>query len=798
MARKKIQGITIEIGGDTTKLQTALKGVEGKLKDTQDALRDTQRLLKLDPGNVELLTQKQRQLTDAIGGTEEKLRILKDAAKDAEKQLADGSMSQAQFDALQREIVDTEQKLESLKGEMKDFGSVTAQQLKAAGGKVMGVGDKIVKAGAGLTTYVTGPIVAAGAASVAAWNEVDEGLDIIIKKTGATGDALTDMQDRAKNLATSIPTDFATAGAAIGEVNTRFGLTGDALEKLSGQFIRFADLNDTDVSSAIDNTQAVMAAFNVSADRAGDVLDIINKAAQDTGVDVNKLTGDLVSNAEALRTLGFRVSGATGFLANLNKNGLDSGTVMTGLKKALQNATKEGLTMRQALQRIQGSIAGAKTETQALQIATDLFGAKAAPAMVRAIKEGRISFDEMANSVQQAGDSVNRTFEETLDPLDETKTALNELKIVGSDLVEAAAPMIVDVLKAVRDVVKDLRDAFESLTPEQQQMIIKLALLAAAVGPVLMLIGKVVIAVGLLMTLAPKLIAAFAAVKGAIAGIGVAAAANPIGLIIAAVAAVIAILATLWTKCEGFRNFVIGLGQSIAQTFVTMKDMVISDVKAIGDFIAQLAGKIAEIFTTLKDNVVNIWNSIVNFLKTTWQNVISTGQRLWSGFTGWLGSMWDGAKAKVVSVWTGIKNFFANIIEKIKSFFRFEWALPKIKLPHFSIQGSFSLVPPRIPRISVDWYKKAMDNGMILTSPTIMPAANGSLRGFGDAGPEAVVGVSSLRGMVMDAVASALPRGGAARSLTVILELDKTELARTVYRLNNEETQRTGVKLARG
>ena len=127
MARKNIQGITIEIGGDTTKLQSALKGVEGKLRDTQNALKDVNKLLKLDPGNVELLTQKQKLLTDAIGSTEEKLDTLKKAQ---EEMAAAGKTNTAEYDALQREIIETEQKLKGLTDEMKRVGSVWATRCR--------------------------------------------------------------------------------------------------------------------------------------------------------------------------------------------------------------------------------------------------------------------------------------------------------------------------------------------------------------------------------------------------------------------------------------------------------------------------------------------------------------------------------------------------------------------------------------------------------------------------------------------------------------------------------------------
>ena len=754
MARKNIQGITIEIGGDTTKLQSALKGVESKLKDTQNALKDVNKLLKLDPGNVELLTQKQKLLNDSFAASKEKLETLEEAARQFADAAANGDdKAKAQYDALQREIIETKQEMERLTGEMKNFGSVAAQQVAAAGEKIKDLGGKIEKVGTGLTKYVTAPIVAAGAASVAAFNEVDEGLDIIVKKTGATGDALKDMEDRAKNLATSIPTDFQTAGEAIGEVNTRFGLTGQALEDLSAKFIKFAQLNDTSVSGSIDNVQAAMAALNVGTAAAGDFLDILNKAGQDTGVSMDKLTSDLTANATALQELGLGYNTAVGFLANLNKNGVDASSVMTGLKTALKNATKDGKSMAQSMKDLMGQIKGAKTETKAMQVASELFGSKAGPAMAKAIREGRLSFDEFTNAVQDAAGSVDKTFEQTLDPIDEFKTALNELKIIGMELVEAAAPMIKTLADMLKTAIGNIRKWWEGLSPLAQETIVKAGAIAAAVGPVLIVVSKVMGAVSDIMTLGPKLLGVIDTVKTAVTALWGVLAANPIAAVIAAVAALVAGFITLWNTSEEFRQFWINLWESIKK----------------------IAGTVGQA------------------LIKAWQNVTATATSLWTGLKDKLFGIWDSVKSKAESIWNGITDFIRNTIEKIKNFFNFKWELPKIPLPHFKIEGDFSIVPPRVPHITVDWYKKAMENGMILNSPTIFGASGNKLLGGGDAGPEAVVGVDSLRKMIASAVNSA---GSGARQLTVILELDRTQLARAVYNMNTAEMQRVGVRLA--
>lgn len=485
MAKKtRIAGITIELNGDSSKLVDSLKKVDKQLSATQENLRDINKLLKLDPGNTELLTQKQKNLEDAIKGTKERLEALKAAQKD--------DMPVEQQEALKREIIDTEQKLESLEKEYKDFGSVGKQQIKAVQAQMKEVGKKLTDFGKAWTTHVTAPIVAVGGLSYKAFTEVDEGMDTIIKKTGATGEALDDMGGIMKNLASSIPTDFKTAGEAVGEVNTRFNLTGDALEQLSGKFIKFAALNETDVSSAIDSVQAAMAAFNVDTSRAGQVLDIMNKAAQDTGIPVDRLSASLLTNGAALKEMGFSINEASMFLAGLEKSGVDSSTVMAGLKKALANATKEGKPMSEAMAEVQASIAGAKDSTEAAQIATELFGSKAGPAIAQAVQEGKLSFEDLALSMDEYGGNIESTFEATLDPADRFNTAMNTLKLLGAEIAETVMPILSEAMESIRDVVQQLREKWDGLNDEQKAVVLKIIGIVAAIGPLSAALGAVI------------------------------------------------------------------------------------------------------------------------------------------------------------------------------------------------------------------------------------------------------------------------------------------------------------------
>ena len=229
----RIKGITVEIGGDTTGLSKALSGVNKEIKSTQAQLKDVNKLLKLDPTNSELLAQKQKLLTQAVSETKEKLTQLKSVQDQMDAGLKNGSVTQAQYDAWQREIIATEQELKNLEQQCKETDSSISATLKQAGSKMQEVGSKISEVGTGLTTHVTAPIMAVGAASLAAFQEVDAGLDIVAQKTGATGDALT----------------------------------GQALDDLSAKFIKFAQLNDTDVSTSVDNVSAVLNAFGEDASR---------------------------------------------------------------------------------------------------------------------------------------------------------------------------------------------------------------------------------------------------------------------------------------------------------------------------------------------------------------------------------------------------------------------------------------------------------------------------------------------------------------------------------------------------
>lgn len=539
----RIAGLTIEIGGDTTKLQSALKGVDGQLRTMRTGLKDVDRLLKFNPTSTQLITQKQQMLKQSIEQTKQRLDTLKQAQAQMDAKGVDKNSEE--YKRLQREIIATEGQLKNLEKEYAKVASVAGVQLQAIGGKMKELGAKISEAGQAVTTRLTAPIVALGAASVKAFTDVDKGMDTIVAKTGATGDALNAMKDSAKNLATSIPTDFGTAGAAVGEVNTRFDITGEALENLSGQFVKFAKLNGTDVSQSIDKTQKALAAYGKGADDASGYLDRLNQVGQKTGVSTDKLQDGIVQNATAFKEMGLSLDEATILMGQLEKSGVNSETVLNGMRKALKNAAKDGKPLNEALADMQNEIENGTGSVDGLTAAYDLFG-KSGDQIYGAVKDGIINFKDLGISVEDAAGNIDKTFETTLDPVDKFKMALNQAKLAGADLGGALLTTLTPMIEKLQAGLAALGEKFRSLSPAQQEMIVKIGLIAAAIGPVMVIFGKLTSVLGSTVSFIGTFVTKVAALSAAT---GVA-----IGPILAAVAAIGALGIATYKAYEGHKK----------------------------------------------------------------------------------------------------------------------------------------------------------------------------------------------------------------------------------------------------
>ena len=364
----------------------------------------------------------------------------------------------------------------------------------AAAGESMSkaLSKKMTGAGTALSKTLTAPIMGVGAASVAAWKEVDAGLDTIVTKTGASGEALDGMRQILKNITGDIPTDFETAGAAIGEVNTRFGVTGEALETLSSQFIKFAEINGQDVSNSVDSVSKMMAGFGLEAEDASRILDALNTVGQQTGVDVGTLADTVAANAKQFQEMGLSAEEAAAFLGQASMAGLDTSGAMMGLKTAMKKASEDGISLSDALAGFDEVMQSNASESDKLAAAYELFGSKAGAAIENAVSNGTLNLSDFSSSLGDFEGSVSDTFEGTLSPMDEFQTTLNDLKSLGADLVESAGPMLVDILESATDGIEALTEAWDGLSPDMQETILKVAGIAAVVGPMLVIGGKVI------------------------------------------------------------------------------------------------------------------------------------------------------------------------------------------------------------------------------------------------------------------------------------------------------------------
>ena len=682
MASGSIKGITIEILGKTDGLVKSLGAVNKSLAETQKSLKTVNQALKLDPKNVETLKTKQELLANAIKQTEEKLKLEKQAAAEAAKALEEGTITKEQYDTMNAEIAKTTAELKDLKdqakatdSQIKDLGSSNGMAnfqnaLDVAQEKLKSVGDHITDVGEKLTKTASAAVAAFGAVSVKTFYDVDDALDIVAKKTGATGEELEAMEEIATGIATSIPTEFETAAAAVGEVNTKFGATGDELEYLSTQFVKFADINDTDVSGSIDKVQKALAAYGKDSKSAGTLLNVLNKTAQKTGVSVDKLEDGLVQNGVAFEEMGMSMWQAVDFMGQLEKSGANSETVMQGMRKALKNATKEGKDLSTALDELQDAILNGTSDMDGLTYAYDLFG-KSGDQIYGALKNGSLDFKDIAHSANvlaDATDSVTDTYTNLEDGSGQVKVATNNmkdaLKEVGKTISESLAPFIQKCSEKLRDFAK----WWKNLSPHVQQIILKVGGFIAILGPALVIIGKVVGGISKLIGVF-KLLAGFitGTVIPAITGTGATLTATlaPIAAVVAAIAAVIlimknwdAIIEVLKEAWKALCDFILGIVDTL--------------VDAWNDFQEFMAGLI-ESFVEFWSEA---WESIKQFFKDIWDGICQIASDAWNAITGffegigdWFAERFQAAYDAICNIFGALGDFFQGVWDTIVSIF---------------------------------------------------------------------------------------------------------------------------------
>lgn len=682
MAANRIKGITIEIGGDTTKLQTALKGVNTEIRNTQSQLKDVEKLLKLDPGNTELLSQKQKLLSQAVNETKEKLETLKTAAEQANDALANGDISQAQYDALQREIVETEQKLKDLETQAGQ-SAVAIQKIGETGEALKNVGNKITGVGKALAP-LSAAVTATGIAGVKAATDWETAFTGVKKTTDATEAEYEELAEGIKKMAT----ETASSAEEIAGVMEVAGQLGIAKENLLDFTRTMVELGDTTNLSAEEAATALARFVNITGESTGNV-DRLGAAIVDLGNNFATDEASIVAMSTRLASAG-TLAGLTSTdilalstaMSSVGIQAEAGGTAMTQTLTAIETAvadfsagTTDGLEAiaevanmsasdfatawnERPIEAVQAFIAGLgqldeKGESATLKL--DELGMSGIR-QSNMLKSLALASDVLSDAIDTSSNAYSQntaltdeaskryaTFESQVSQLKES------FKMIAIDIGETLIPVLKDLMEKLKGVVS----WWSSLSDGQRKLIVDIGLFVAALSPILIIGGKLISAVGTIMTIIPKLSGLLTTVKGAFAALNAVMAANPIILIIAAIAALVAAFIYLWNNCEEFRQFWIDLWENIKEVAVTVWN-------AIRDFCV-------EAWNAIKTTAVNVWTSIKDFFVNLWNTISTTVTNVVNGIANFLTTAWNNIKTGISNILTAIGTTVSNIWNTIKT-----------------------------------------------------------------------------------------------------------------------------------
>ena len=713
---------------------------------------------------------------------------------------------------LERALINAQTEEQKLTSELNDTNSGLDQQKTAAeeaGSSVDNMAEILVNAG------IADKLMEIGQAAYDMAAEFDDASAAIVEGTGASGEALDDLNESAQNAFGALANSDGSINAVantLAELNTRFGLSGDAAEEATVKFENFADHTGTDGVKAVDSIADVMHRWGMDINDLDPLLDDLTTANQSCQMSVDDLTGYLASNSTQFQELGYSSDEALAMLISLSDGGANVSTVMSGLTKGIANLSGETDDVPGAFQAAVEAIKNSGSVSEALQqqvgdtgkTVEEVFGKKAAQELATNIQNGSFAVDEWTTTLQNNDGALQSTTENATTMSDSWQQAVNNVQMA---LMSTFAPAIQSVVTAVSGVVTQVAQ-FVQQSPMAQAMIVGIAtalgILAAALG------------ISAIITMVTK---AFALLNTTML-------ANPVFLVVAAIAALVAGLIYAWNNCETFRN-------TVTAVFNVVRTFVVNAVTTIQKKVTEVFNKIRTTITTvmngIKSKITSIWNGIKSTTTNVWNGIKSGISNAINGAKNTVTSVMNAIKSKVTSVWNGIKstvsnvvngvkstissgfnaakstvsNIFGSIKDKIKSVmdgaknavsnaisaikskFHFSWSLPKLKLPHISISGKFSINPPSVPHFSISWHKL----GAIFGKATLIPTLGG-IHGVGEAGPEAVSPISTLQDYVGQSVRENVPtidydRMGtsvakACAAMNIRMELNHRELGRVV------------------
>ena len=713
----RIQGITVEIGGDTTKLQNALKGVNGQIKSTWSQLKDVNKLLKLDPGNTELLAQKHKLLAEAVSETKEKLATLKTAAEQANTALANGEISKEQYDALQREIVETEQDLKNLETQANQ-SATAVQKIAATGEKFKTVGDNISSAGQKLLP-VTAGVTALGTASVTTAANFESSMSQVQATMGITKDSMSKVNGQSVNtmdtlskLAKKMGAETAFSASECAEALNYLALAGYDTEQMCNTLptvLNLAAAGDIALADASDMVTDAMSALGMGVDEAETMVDQMAKTASTTNTSVAQLGEGILTigaTAKSIKGGTAELNTALGILANNGIKGAEGGTHLRNIILSLQNPTDKAAAQMEALgisvydsegnMRSMNDILGdlnksmdGMTSAEKSNIIGTIFNKTDLSSVNALLANTGSTWDDLQQKIIASGGAAQQMADTQLDNL---QGQITILKSALEGLAISFGELLMPAIKQIVGWVQKFVDWLNGLSEGTKKTVVTIALLAAALGPVLIVIGKVISAVGTIMTVVPKIAGVINTVKGAFAALNTTMLANPIVLIIAAIAALVAAFIYLWNNCDGFRQFWIDLWENVKQVAITVWNAIKEFFSQVWEAIKTIFSTVFEVIKTLVTTYFNLYKTIIETVFNVIKTVITT---IWEAIKGVFTTVFNVIKTLVTTyfniyktiiqtvltiiqtvittVWNTIKTVITTVLNAIKTIFSTVW-----------------------------------------------------------------------------------------------------------------------------